>query len=123
MPSPIITNPHYGPCPRGIGNIKHIKMIDAGEKCVFDDTPFVDGHTYYCLPCKHYFCGNCIRKMRRVTTEGFITDDGCVETRLRCFCGRRYGEEEIVNATPFRALVRGQVIELTDDYVSVKQER
>lgn len=126
MPSPLTVNPHYGPCPKGRKGRPVVKMIDKGEKCVFDDTLFKDGGTYYILPCGHYFCGGCMRKMRNITTEGYLTEParfgGFVVNALRCHCGRRYFDEDFADAKPFRALVRGQIIELTDDYVTVKEE-
>lgn len=121
-------NPHYGPCPKRPGGTHSVvKMVDPGDVCsVCLNTEFLDGRTYLILPCGHYFCRTCVRKMTKTTEEGYEPDGegegGIVVDRLRCHCGLSYGEGELANAREFRALVRGQVIELSDDYVNVKEE-
>lgn len=122
------SNPHYGPCPLR-GSRRVIKMVDPGDVCcVCTTTEFVDGHTYLILPCSHFFCRKCLRKMVKRTEESdedaaaVRSDEDEPErpppSRLRCHCGRSYSSVELKKAVEFRALVRGQIIDLSDDYVS-----
>lgn len=105
--------------------VPHIRKVNSGTMCALGCLDYlVDGRDYYMLKCGHYICPECMRKSRRITTEGFAPEGygGVVVSRLRCSCGKDFGEEEVRAAKKFRANIAGQHYELTDAYVAVKEE-
>ena len=105
----VIVNPMYAGPPKkmeGGEAVPSVRYVEPDDTCSFCLEDAIDGKTYYKLHgCNHFYCRRC-KNDERLTVCGS--------------CNRGVTRSQFERAMPFRALVKGQVIEL--EGVVVKEE-
>ena len=106
-----VVNPLYAETPKKWNFVTrkwepNTRYVDNDEGCSFCFEAPVDGKVYFLLHyCNHFYCRRCTREPKLVVCGG---------------CNRPVDRDEYGRAVPFRALVKGQVIELNETEVKVE---